>query len=153
MELSLDTGVRLLLCLYGGNLFFIVSISLSRVSVLVFYAKLFEVRTYSNKAWRWAYYIIFGFTVAWPVTYFPYAVAQCRPVQKYWQSWLPGSCSNMFTFFISAAITSVAIDVAILTIPALPLWKLDLGLGRKLAIAAVFVLGYGCVVPLRFSIP
>ena len=142
--------MRLLLCLYGGNLFFSISITISKISVLVFYGNLFGVRTYSSKAWRWAYYVVFGFTVAWLVTYFPYAIAQCRPVQKYWQSWLPGNCSNMYTFFISSAITSVGIDVAILTIPAFPMWKLELRLRRKLAIAAAILLGYGCVLPFRF---
>ena len=145
VDVSKENLIKMLQCLYAGNILFLFSISFSKLSVLVFYCKIFGVRTYSVKAWRWAVYAIFGLTVAWPFAFLGFAAKQCSPTAKYWDESIPGNCTHMYTYFISGTTTSVFIDIAILTVPLLPLWRLQMRHGRKLAVVVVLLLGYGYV--------
>ena len=136
---------HLLLLIFAGDILFDLSISFSKISAMFFYGKIFRVRSYPSKAWRWAYYTILGLCFAWPVASIPYAILQCNPVDKFWNYNKPGSCFGQFDSFVSSAISSVIIDLAILIIPIWPIWKLQLKTARKLAIGTVFVLGYSFV--------
>ena len=139
----IDEQISYLLKLqFAGEILFDISISFSKLSALVFYGKVFRVKSYPSKAWRWTYYIILIVTTAWPFASTLSTILQCQPVQKYWLPSTPGTCSAQLGIFVWSAVSSVVIDIAILIVPLPPIWELHLKTSRKLAIAFVFILGY-----------
>ena len=127
------------------DILFNFSISLSKISALVFYGKVFKVRSNLSRAWNTAYWIILAFAIAWPIAWSIYALLTCHPIEKYWLFYIPGTCAGQFPGTFGSAISSVIIDLAILIIPLPPIWQLNLKTSRKLSVVAVFVLGYSLV--------
>ena len=128
--------------LFVGNVFFDLSISLSKISAMAFYGRIFRVRTTQNRAWRWSYYVIMGLAIAWPIASIPYTISQCTPVQKYWDNSVPGACYGQFDSFVSSAISSVIIDIMILILPLPQIFQLQMSWTKKLLVMGTLIVGY-----------
>ena len=129
--------------IFVGNIVFDLSISLSKLSALAFYHRVFRVGTLNNWPWKWAFYITLALTIMWPFASILYGVFQCTPVEKNWEVYTPGECTGGFNSFVSASVTSVVIDIMILVLPLPMIAKLQLKWTRKLMVTCTFVLGYG----------
>lgn len=66
----------------------------------------------------------------------------CTPPQKSWYSEIPGRCGDSHEFYTGYAVTDLIIDVIVISLPLPVLWKLQLPLGRKVALIAIFALGF-----------
>jgi hypothetical protein len=128
--------------LFAGNLLFDLSVSFSKISAMAFYGRVFSVRSNINKAWRWSFYVILGFTIIWPLAIIPFDIFQCKPVHRFWNPEVPGSCIRQFDTFVSSAAEKVIIDLMVLILPLPPIFQLKMGLGKKLLIVAAFIVGY-----------
>lgn len=69
---------------------------------------------------------------------------QCIPITALWdKSITDANCSiNESTFFFSTVLTHVIIDIAIVVLPGIEVRKLQLPLGQKLAVVALFTFGF-----------
>ena len=128
--------------LWAMGLLLVFSISFSKISVLIYYGRVFRVKAHPSKIWRWAFYSIFVTTNVSLVAFTLVSLFQCQPVQKFWTLELSGSCYSYYSIQASNAIWSAVMDVLILLLPLPPIWKLKLKIRRKLALAGMFVLGY-----------
>ena len=141
-ELSSESITTFFTFLNAGDPMFNFSISFSKISALVSYDKVFRVKTYPNKAWRWSYRAILSLAALWPVVFFTVGLLRCPDDQSQWQRHGGDSCSSSNLGFVSNAMSSILIDIAVLIIPIPPIWKLHLKTSRKVAIAGTFILGY-----------
>ena len=112
---------------------------LARASVLLFYSRVF---TNQSRVFRHAIYITHGINVAWLLSIWLAALLICRPIEQFWVSDGTGTCGSNSMLLVGCSITNILVDLIILMIPLPVLWKLQLKLGKKLLISAVFTCGY-----------
>jgi len=65
----------------------------------------------------------------------------CRPFAYTWDKTIDGKCADTTKAFLSAGIINLLIDVVVIILPMPMLWKLQIPLGKKLAITAMFSMG------------
>ncbi|KAM0415857.1 hypothetical protein ACHAPT_013168 [Fusarium lateritium] len=70
-------------------------------------------------------------------------IFRCFPVQAYWDKTIPHAvCRIQDTeFFFSTVLTHFLMDLAILVLPIIEVFKLRLRIGQKIAVAGLFVVG------------
>jgi hypothetical protein len=65
----------------------------------------------------------------------------CSPMQGSWRPWTPSKCIHFKVFWISMAAFNIVLDIALLVLPQLSLWKLQLSRQKRVMISMIFVLG------------
>jgi hypothetical protein len=68
----------------------------------------------------------------------------CRPVSYVWNQCdgeHPGHCGNVNALAFSSAGVSIALDIFTLALPITQIWKLHLGLKKKIGVALMFSVG------------
>ena len=89
---------------------------------------LVQLMIWSSACWTFAYAFLVVFT--------------CRPVAKVWDFELPGHCVNST---LGAALSTGGVlvsDLAILTLPIIWVWKLQMDRRRKLGVSLIFAMGF-----------
>ena len=129
---------RLDLALFVMNLIYSTGLTLVKLSVLLFYARVFRtVRTYRISFW------IVGFMiVAWYIAIDFLVIFSCIPVQKSWNTSIPGHCLDRQAEFVGAAIPNILTDFILLVLPMPMLWHIQSTVRRKIALVGVFAAGY-----------
>ncbi|PLB53898.1 hypothetical protein P170DRAFT_431665, partial [Aspergillus steynii IBT 23096] len=65
----------------------------------------------------------------------------CVPIEAQWKSWLPKKCMDPKAFLYSVSIINILLDVIILLAPQPLVWRLHMGLQRKMFVSALFMVG------------
>ncbi|CVL09169.1 related to integral membrane protein [Fusarium mangiferae] len=115
------------------------AIGFCKLSVLLFYWRIFQL-----SAIRTPILITVVITVCWLILRTFMVIFRCVPVQAYWNKSIEGAkCDiNDSQFFFGTCLTHFVLDVVILALPIIEVIKLRLRLGQKLAIAALFLVGF-----------
>lgn len=115
------------------------SIGFSKLSILLFYWRIFK-----QSAIRIPIQILLGLSVSWLLLRTFMVTFHCLPVQAYWDKSIEGAvCKiNDSQFFFGTCLTHFALDVVILALPIIEVFKLRLRMGQKIAITALFVIGF-----------
>lgn len=115
------------------------SIGFSKLSILLFYWRIFK-----QSAIRIPIQVLLFLSVSWIILRTFMVIFHCIPVQAYWDKTIDGAvCKiNDSQFFFGTCLTHFALDVVILTLPIIEVFKLRLRLGQKVAITALFVIGF-----------
>ena len=121
--------------MYPVNLVYNAVLTLIKLSVLMFYARVFKiVRTYQIALW-FAGFIV----VAWGITLFFTTLLACIPIEKNWDSSVPGHCiERCYTLLIPNILT----DFILLILPMPTLWSIQLSLPRRIGLCGLFAAGY-----------
>ncbi|ROV87838.1 hypothetical protein VMCG_10546 [Cytospora schulzeri] len=117
--------------------------AVGKASALFFYARIFSV---SNSRFKYALWLVHAMNVAWLLAILLSVTFMCSPIQKAWETSLPGTCLNTGLLWTGSGVTSLIIDVIILIMPLPMLWKLQLKTIRRIQISGVFICGYLVVV-------
>ncbi|KAM0340380.1 hypothetical protein ACHAPU_010516 [Fusarium lateritium] len=115
------------------------SIGLSKLSILLFYWRIFK-----QSAIRIPIQVMLVVSGAWLILRTFMVIFHCLPVQAYWDKSIEGAvCKiNDSQFFFGTCLTHFILDVVILALPVIEVFKLRLRLGQKIAITALFVVGF-----------
>ncbi|KAF5002450.1 hypothetical protein FDECE_10636 [Fusarium decemcellulare] len=115
------------------------SIASSKLSILLFYWRIFK-----QSAIRIPIKVMIGITIAWIILRTFMLIFHCIPVQAYWdKSITDANCAiNDTAYFFGTCLTHFVMDIVILALPIIEVFKLRLRLGQKLAITALFVIGF-----------
>lgn len=111
--------------------------SLAKVSVLLFYRRIFAV----NKAFNLATWVIGLIVFGWFVSTTCGLIFASNPVEGEWNKWIPHTHINYKAFWVSYGSINLALDIAILCLPQPLIWKLKLSRRRKEQLSVVFLLG------------
>jgi hypothetical protein len=113
------------------------SVGLSKFVILGLYWRLFG-RSLIRQPIR----ILSFFSVLWIIGRVLLILLQCRPITKFWNTSLPGTCplTPMISLF-AAGISHFVLEVAILLCPLIEIWRLHLATPKKLAVAVMFTSG------------
>ena len=108
-----------------------------KLSLLLLYNRIFPVRPI-----RLATCAVGFFVVTWLLWAGIATIAQCIPVEYFWNREIPGHCINNDAFYISAGAVNVFTSFAIIAIPIPIIWRLQkINLTQKIGFTVVFTLG------------
>lgn len=122
------------------ELFYMVSVTLTKLSLLLFFLRIFPSRTLLKIAWALGIFIVLSnFCILIALAF------QCVPFHGYWTNWMyktnPVKCINQFAALNVAAGLGIFHNVAILALPLPTLWGLNLPWQRKLNLLVMFSVG------------
>ncbi|KAL4738626.1 hypothetical protein BDV11DRAFT_215778 [Aspergillus similis] len=123
--------------LFGGSVCF------PKLSAVLFYARVFGTnnRTFTIHLW-----IAGALTAAWLLSAWISTLLECRPMAKVWSPTLPGTCIDVYTWFLITAILSSTIDMYILLLPVPLIWGLRASLRRRITVLITFFMAYSVIV-------
>lgn len=136
LDLDTETIVRLAKMFKAEELIYIASVMFPKLAVLSLYIRLFmnPVRQIS--------YITGVFVVATFVAGLLMFAFSCQPFKYNWDRTIAGGhCINTNKSYAFFSIPNLLSDVAILLLPLLPLWKLQIPRSTKLGLLVTFILG------------
>ena len=124
--------------LWITNFFYTTSLAAVKISVLLFYGRVFRTGIVLKLAlWMTAFLV-----VAWWMAIDVLNVIQCQPISAFWYRDSAGTCVALRTVLLSTAAPNVVTDTLLLILPLPILWKLPIGASRRLVLSVVFMLGY-----------
>ena len=127
--------------LFATEIVYDTSITLIRLSVILFYQRIFG----RQRHFRFALWITGAILVAWYIAITVTAIFQCSPIQKQWDYALPGYCHSLYGTFIGITVATLFVDVILLLLPMPMLWKLQIKTTKKIALIANFLIAYRLV--------
>ncbi len=124
--------------LFVDNLLYNTGLTIVKMSVLLFYVRIFKtVKTYKLMFWITACLIL-----GWCIAINFLALFTCTPVHKSWNPETPGHCLPQSKTFLGATIPNILIDFLLLVLPMPMLWRLHIKSSHKVALVGVFAAGY-----------
>lgn len=121
---------------FAGDLLWIGAVTLIQLSVLHYF-----LRTFHRRGVKLATYILIGLSWSLGIASLFAHVFLCSPVDQAWLPTSDGKCGNRETLRFGSAIAEAGLEALILLVSFPTLWKLDLSIGRKLAVASAHALG------------
>jgi hypothetical protein len=111
-------------------------------SILAMYLRIFP-----TMRMRTGVYIIGVVVSVWWLVTTMITIFQCTPVPKVYTPDLKGgSCLDKTKFFLGVSVPNIVEDIFILCLPTYEIWRLKVPRPQKLAICAVFLMGFLMVV-------
>ncbi|KAH6692856.1 hypothetical protein BKA61DRAFT_280099 [Leptodontidium sp. MPI-SDFR-AT-0119] len=117
--------------------FYVLVQVLLKVSILIFYLRVFPVRWMQISTW-----LIIAYLLLHGVAFFIPVIVQCRPIARLWDKRIEGSCIPLVDLLIPGAVFSILEDVVILILPIPCISKLNIGRGKKVSLVTLFSVGF-----------
>jgi hypothetical protein len=121
---------------YVAQIFYKLTINLTKASILLLYLRIFVQRWF-----RICSYILMALTLAYMVATTGASIWQCSPIAGAWDKSLRPNCISLTKNWYANAGFAIATDVLILALPMQPIWKSKLPVNQKRALMLVFALG------------
>lgn len=131
----------LLKYIYIHEVLFIPGITMPKYSALLFYVRVFGIKSTSG-LFRKNVLVAIGLVTLYLLIALPFEAFECTPIRKVWTRLIPGHCVNTFHWSVSITILSVIIDFYIMILPVPILWSLHSGHKRKAILIGVFFCAY-----------
>ncbi|KAF2498225.1 hypothetical protein BU16DRAFT_287634 [Lophium mytilinum] len=128
--------------LFGYVMIYATAVTLTKVSILVFYRRIFGI-TYS-------FYVCMFLAIGYWITIIVVDNVGCQPLSFFWTQYTDptaiGTCINFPKFFFGNGIAAMLIDVIILGVPVPIVWGLQMARSQKVAVVSILLLGsFVCV--------
>jgi hypothetical protein len=108
-----------------------------KLSILLFYLRLFPGRKFAY----WAYANM-AYTICWGIATWIVNLNVCHPIAYFWDKTIPdGYCKNQAVSGTINGSLSLFGDIMILVLPIPMVWGLQINLRRRLALLGIFLLG------------
>ncbi|KAI0430708.1 hypothetical protein F5Y09DRAFT_307043 [Xylaria sp. FL1042] len=126
--------------LYAYTFIYAGSVSFTKLSILLFYRRLFE----RGSVW---FKVRLGFaaffSVGYLLTIWSVAGALCQPTEFFWTQFLgaKGKCLDINAAFLSLTVLNLVADLLVLTVPIPEILALKMDTKKKIGVCAVMLLG------------
>ncbi|KAI9651976.1 MAG: hypothetical protein M1829_001989 [Trizodia sp. TS-e1964] len=121
---------------YAASIGYCILIPLTKLSVLLFYLRVFSERFYKKATW-----LLIGITVLYGISLVSVFANVCTPVPRFWTPTLNGTCLDFPTISYFFAALNITIDAIIFLLPIPALVSLQLPPAKKFGLVSLFVLG------------
>ncbi|MCJ1425076.1 hypothetical protein MMC29_002964 [Sticta canariensis] len=121
---------------WAAQIIFSFSITASRLSLLVFYYRVFPVQRF-----RTVTIIIACVCIGWLISFLFAVIFNCVPVQAFWDRSIDGKCIDENSFAYGITTSELVANLAMLTLPVPWLWSLNLPRSKKFALGGIFLMG------------
>jgi len=113
-------------------------VSLTKISLLFFYLRIFKERVFRAKV-----YVFLALCIGFLVGFVIASVFQCEPLSHAWQFWAgerPGPCGNVDALVWSAGAANIVLDISVTILPVAQLWRSKMTTARKVSVMTMFLL-------------
>jgi hypothetical protein len=124
---------------YLGEVFYVVALGISKISILFLYLRVFPA-----KSFRILTYSVMGLSVAYTIAFFFATTFQCTPMSLAWTQWdkqHPGTCADIHLQGWIAAAINILLDIIVMALPMKHLAALNMSLKKKLMVMSMFSVG------------
>lgn len=123
---------------FFNSLCYASSLACSKISILSFYWRLFKLSII-----RIPILVLLAVSATWWIIRTFMLMFRCVPTRAIWDKTITDAVCNIDSdkFFLATITTHFLLDVTILVLPIVPVFKLRLRLQQKLAIVGFFLLG------------
>ena len=123
---------------YAQQLTTTLTFGLTKLSVLLFYKRVFRGNTFNVAVWS-----MIAIVSVWTIAFFFSNLLQCYPIWVNWESsgGLIDYCINTNMMYLAQAWTDVLTDTMILSLPIPCIWALQMPARHKVGVTAIFLLG------------
>ncbi|KAF2186281.1 hypothetical protein K469DRAFT_631075 [Zopfia rhizophila CBS 207.26] len=131
-----DNITHILYIYYFDESFYLSSIALTKISILLFYLRIFPNRIFR----RWVYLTI-GLCSVYILSFIPATIFQCLPIHIAWERWdgeHHGKCINLNAEGWTSAVFNIILDLIVICLPLRELSKLAMSWLRKAGIMLMF---------------
>ncbi|KAF9869840.1 integral membrane protein [Colletotrichum karsti] len=135
-NLSKPNRLMTLKLFYVAQIFYKITINLTKASILLLYLRIFV-----QKYFRVLCYALLSIILAYMIATSASSVWQCNPIPRAWDKSIPGTCISLTMNWYANAGFSIATDILIMALPQHVLWKSKLPTNQKRALMVVFALG------------
>jgi hypothetical protein len=119
---------------------YITSLSLTKISILFFYLKVFP-----GKGFRYCVYVFIAANIIYGVVFVFMLIFQCNPIPGAWLAWdgeYPSKCISINLLGWTAAAINIVLDLAVIILPLPELFRLSMSLRKKVQIIMMFAVGF-----------
>jgi len=130
--------------LYASRICYQMALGLVKLSIAVFYLRVFNV----TRATRIHLYIMIGFILAFTVSLSLENILPCVPPSKTWNldPSAPGHCSNTIIGFWTSVACQIISDIWIIVFAVPRVWQLKMQRAQRLALLGTLTLGWVTVI-------
>ena len=132
--------------IYAGNFLYLSIISLTKVSILLFYLRLFGTPG-TRPGLRKLIYTTQVLVIVWLIASIIPGIYRCHPIDDMWNPLMFSgpqaryNCIDEHAYYVATSVFNVALDFWILVLPLSIFWTLQLSRRRKAGLIAIFLLG------------
>lgn len=127
---------RFLKLLYFMAITYVPSLTLSKLSLLALYWRIFRVTTA-----RRPLQIATALNLGWGIAALVVCIFPCTPVRGFWDSNVASKCISYNVFYTSNQAFAIALDIIVLCMPVFFISNLQQSLSQKISISSTFLLG------------
>ncbi|KAK5659235.1 hypothetical protein OQA88_1327 [Cercophora sp. LCS_1] len=127
---------RMLQSLYVADVFYKLSLNITKMSVLFLYLRRFTTPWFTRACW-----VMLGFMAAFTVATTITTIAQCTPITDIWGVTTGGTCIDSKAYWYANSAITIVTDVVLLALPFQPIHSSGLPGGQKVALILVFAIG------------
>ncbi|OIW22621.1 hypothetical protein CONLIGDRAFT_606681 [Coniochaeta ligniaria NRRL 30616] len=135
-----DNITKILYLYFWDEMVYVTSLSLTKVSILFFYLKVFP-----GRGFRYCVYTLIALNVCYAIVFDLLLAFQCNPIPGAWRSWdgtFEAKCISINLLGWSAAAINIVLDLAVITLPLPELFRLSMSLKKKIQIIMMFAVGF-----------
>ena len=125
----------------GYEITYLAGLAVAKISILIFFARSFALRTFRIAAW-----LLSAITIIWALLFAFLLVFWCLPISNSWNTSPEQKAAANRVFYISNAVPNIVTDVAMLVLPLFHVWKLRLPSAQRITLTFIFLLGWLYVV-------
>lgn len=125
---------------YWDELLYLGALPVTKISILLFYLKIFPARKIRIMCW-----VLIGLNAAYFIAFELVSIFQCRPIAGAWKAWdgeFKAKCNNINMQGWMAAVGNIILDLATMILPLPELIGLSLSLKKKIQILLMFSVGF-----------
>jgi hypothetical protein len=141
-DLTDNALLRNLRLFYIAEIFYVLILGLVKISLLLFYLRIFPYTSFRIAAWS-----VFAFIIISDLAIIFLTIFSCKPVRYFWNKDIHGGkCINITALAYANGALAIAQDVIILVLPLIYLPRMNMHLRKKIGVAFMFVVGsFGCI--------
>lgn len=132
--------------IYAGNFPYLVIISMTKTSILLFYYRLFGTPG-ARPGFRKLLHTTQALVLVWFIASVVPGIFRCHPLDDVWKPFVVSApdvrryCIDNDVYYLSTSTFNIALDFWILVLPLSIVWSLQLSGRRKIGLSAIFLLG------------
>ncbi|KAL8852978.1 MAG: hypothetical protein Q9221_002126 [Calogaya cf. arnoldii] len=111
-----------------------------RASIMAFYLRVFPRHT--TPAWWRACFLAISFIyLGGGIAGIAASIFICTPISYFWTRTGNGHCVNEMALYYSGGALTVIVDILVLALPMMIVWKLQMNRSKKIGVMGIFLLG------------
>jgi hypothetical protein len=141
-----DERSNVVLCMWLGQVAFLLCGFFTKVSILLFYRRL--VADVCSLRYKWMIWIAIAFTVVYTAVFGILLLTNCTPLEAYWRAFdfkyaltANYTCIQTKSINAIAGVCAVVSDCYAVALPWVITWKLQMTRRQKIALNVIFCLG------------